>query len=808
MFVALYDLFAKRSRWLLVGYAVFAILSVSCFLFIHQSENIESLLPDTAATEVRRDFNWLQKAPFARKVLIDLHAQPEVSAEQLKETALTLHQAISPLFTKVLSGPPLEMHHNLPKLLLHALPNLVNEHDLMLIEQRLQSHSIGQQLTQLREQLFTPQGWMTKQQLQRDPLELWQISAGHLRHLNPMAESDQQQRDFVSRDGRHRLIVADTDIAIGDIIAGGTLMDLVQQSVDLHVPTGIEATVVSGHQYTLANARTIQRDLRVVLGVSTIAILLIFILALRSWRALFVFLLPASVLGFSAVAVSLFFPTVSGITIGFGAVLLGITVDFTLHVYFSLRQSGQPQHSLRRITKPLIGGALTSFLAFSVLLLSALPGQRQLAVFSMTAITLAALLALIVMPHLCGNASKALNDDSGDGSDDDCNRLPQRGKFVVIVWAVVMLVCAVAAPQLKFDGDMRSLSVSTPALRAGEQQLQQVWGNMRSSALLFARGETVDEALAVNDEIYRLVTEQGSEVKPDTALHLVSLASILPSPQQQQRSRKLWNDFWSQHQPLLVERLQREGGQIGFSSAAFEPFTAWLNQPVAGVDLAFWQQAGLSEVISDLMIVDELKSSPTTSGVALVSLLDEAELSPQLLKQLRDVPNSIVIGQGIFRQQLSQALAHDFIRFIMMALVVVVVVLVVWYRRLSSVLLALLPVASGLLFMFGAMGWFGLSFNLFNVIAAILIIGLGVDYGIFMLSRCDGSGCQQSEHAVLVSALTTLAGFGSLVLAQHPAMYSIGVTVLFGISAAVLTALYVVPAFYQRLNSGHNRGEL
>lgn len=802
MFSALYDLFAKRSSGLLIGYAFFAVLSVCCFLFIQQSENIESLLPDTAGTEVRRDFNWLQKAPFARKVLIDLHAQPEVTAEQLKQTATSLHNAVSPYFTKVLSGPPLDVQHDLPALLLQALPNLVTEHDLTLIEQRLQQHNIRQQLTRLREQLFTPQGWMTKQQMQRDPLAFWQISADHLRHLNPMAHSDQQQRDFVSRDGRHRLIVADTDVAIGDVIAGGQLMDQVQQSVALCVPEGITATVVSGHKYTIANARTIQRDLRVVLGVATVAILLIFILALRSWRALFVFMLPASVLGFSAAAVSLFFPTVSGITIGFGAVLLGITVDFTLHVYFSLRHSGQPQHQLRRLTPPLIGGALTSFLAFSVLLVSSLPGQRQLAVFSMTAITLAALLALIVMPHLCGRSSKR-----DDRCCDDGKRLPLRGKSVVALWGVVMLLCCVAAPQLQFDGDMRSLSVSTPQLRAGEQQLQQVWGNMRSSALLFARGETLDQALTVNDEIYRLVAGQQSVIEPDTPPHLVSLASILPSVQQQQHSRMLWNTFWQKHQQLLVEQLHQQGGAMGFSSSAFIPFISWLNQPTTGVDLNFWQQAGFTDAMSGLMIDDDSISKTGGSGVALISLIDEIELTPQLQQQLRDVDGTIVIAQGIFRQQLSQALAHDFIRFIIMALVVVVVVLVIWYRRFSSVLLALLPVGSGMLFMFGSMGWFGLSFNLFNVIAAILIIGLGVDYGIFMLSRCDGSGCQQSEHAVLVSALTTLAGFGSLVLAQHPAMHSIGVTVLFGISAAVLTALYVVPAFYQRLNPMHNGDE-
>ena len=102
----------------------------------------------------------------------------------------------------------------------------------------------------------------------------------------------------------------------------------------------------------------------------------------------------------------------------------------------------------------------------------------------------------------------------------------------------------------------------------------------------------------------------------------------------------------------------------------------------------------------------------------------------------------------------------------------------------------------GLLVMFGVMGWLGLSFNLFNVIAAILIIGLGVDYGIFMVNRCQYGSGMHTDKAVLVSALTTLAGFGSLALARHPAMSSMGLTVLFGISAAVVTALLVVPSVY------------
>ncbi len=128
----------------------------------------------------------------------------------------------------------------------------------------------------------------------------------------------------------------------------------------------------------------------------------------------------------------------------------------------------------------------------------------------------------------------------------------------------------------------------------------------------------------------------------------------------------------------------------------------------------------------------------------------------------------------------------------------VLALLTLLFRDWRKVALALLPVATGLVVMFGVMGMTGLAFNLFNIVATILIIGLGVDYGIFMVCREFVGRDHATERAVLVSGLTTLAGFGALALARHPALYSIGMTVLFGITPAVLTALWVIPALCRR----------
>lgn len=106
---------------------------------------------------------------------------------------------------------------------------------------------------------------------------------------------------------------------------------------------------------------------------------------------------------------------------------------------------------------------------------------------------------------------------------------------------------------------------------------------------------------------------------------------------------------------------------------------------------------------------------------------------------------------------------------------------------------SLTPAFSGLLVMLGIMGALGLSINMFNIAASVLVLGLSIDYGVFMVrrpARRDGA----EERAVLVSALTTLSGFGALALARHPALFSLGITVVLGIVPAMLCALYIVPA--------------
>jgi predicted RND superfamily exporter protein len=133
------------------------------------------------------------------------------------------------------------------------------------------------------------------------------------------------------------------------------------------------------------------------------------------------------------------------------------------------------------------------------------------------------------------------------------------------------------------------------------------------------------------------------------------------------------------------------------------------------------------------------------------------------------------------------------------AAVIVAVLVFLHLRRFSSVLLALLPVALGFCWMLGMMGWLGISFNPVNIVSLILVIGIGVTNGVHILNRFAENPQptilgRSTGKAVLVSALNTIAGFGSLLVAKHQGIASLGGVMAIGTGTCVVASLVLLPA--------------
>ncbi|HZF01493.1 MAG TPA: MMPL family transporter [Methylomirabilota bacterium] len=129
------------------------------------------------------------------------------------------------------------------------------------------------------------------------------------------------------------------------------------------------------------------------------------------------------------------------------------------------------------------------------------------------------------------------------------------------------------------------------------------------------------------------------------------------------------------------------------------------------------------------------------------------------------------------------------------------------FRTLGSVILSLLPVGIGMLWLAGWMGWFNISFNLANIMTLPLVIGIGVTNGIQILNRFAEERtpnilARSTGKAVLVSGLTAISGFGSLVLAKDQGIHSLGYIMAMGIAMCMIAGLTFLPALLNLLGRG------
>jgi hypothetical protein len=135
------------------------------------------------------------------------------------------------------------------------------------------------------------------------------------------------------------------------------------------------------------------------------------------------------------------------------------------------------------------------------------------------------------------------------------------------------------------------------------------------------------------------------------------------------------------------------------------------------------------------------------------------------------------------------------------ALIVIVIVLFADFRGLYNTLIALTPLVMGIVLSLGIMALCGLSLNPANMIAFPLILGVGVDNGVhvlhdYLLRRADGKSTISYPigRGVLVKALTTMIGFGTLMISSERGLASLGFILTLGVGCCMLTALVFLPA--------------
>jgi predicted RND superfamily exporter protein len=170
-----------------------------------------------------------------------------------------------------------------------------------------------------------------------------------------------------------------------------------------------------------------------------------------------------------------------------------------------------------------------------------------------------------------------------------------------------------------------------------------------------------------------------------------------------------------------------------------------------------------------------------------------------LLELAEAHPGAVLAGINLISAELRRIVWDDAIKALALGLAVVFVLMWADLGGPVRALLALLPLLVGMVWMLGGMALLGFRLNFFNIFVLTMIVGIGVDYGVHLLHRWYETGGDHAQvgetaKAIAVASLTTIVGFGSLVLSHYPALRSVGAAAILGAVSTAVLGITLLPA--------------
>ena len=718
-------------------------------------ENILALIPNS----VRQEVELFGHSPLSQKLIVITQAQGDAQAAAIAK------EVENSLINAGLIRPNEQTGEAVLPSVLSLLPGLFSPQMQVQTVQKISAPAVAARLAETYEDLFSFQSMFVFARLTQDPFNLtdllfsrWSAIGGNVQKLTYDGGLLTTASGNV-RAGLYTPVKNGTDISFARELA--QFFTQLQPSL----PPGVRVFFMGGLRYTLENVRLIEKDLIKITCVGVLCLTGVFVCFFRTRRALLVYLLPLLVLPPAAWVTQRLFGHISGIALGFGSVVVGLSVDYAIYVYFALLQTGTA-NAVTKIKKHLWCNFLTSGLCFIALLFSSIEVFKQIAVFALMALSLAFLIAGWVYPAYFTTTGVVTKEKK-----PLWEIAPLSFKGAVWACAGLLLFGGWGIYHVSFTTDLAALNSTAPTF-AEEKQIAEQLFPARSGALLFALGETKQAALWQNERL-------SSEIPGG-----LPVSALFVSAQTRAENVKRWQEFWSPARQRDTRRLlQSEAEKYGFAASSFDPFWTWLQTtPQPAMDLASWYNPVLQIAAMRYAVVNVVPDTPLYAAVA-------------------DGVNAVFVSVSQLQKKVAAQVKKEAVFVALLALVLNGLALGLLFRNVKETLLCFVPVVLGGCFLFGCLALFHIPVNLFGLIFLPLLIGLGLDYAIFQSMKYRAAQAHAGQlypaQALAAAGLSTLAGFGVLAVAQHAVLFMMGMCALVGIGGAVLVSLLILPALWE-----------
>lgn len=762
-------------------------------------EDITKLIPENEdAVTLNKVLNQVD---FADKIIIRLAAEKE-SAPNLTQVASKFKDALDENCKAYISEvqgviEDNDLEHTLD-FVYDNLPLFLSVSDYEEISKKTSKEQIESITAQNYKSLIAPSGFVTRNAILKDPLGITFTGLQKLKELQ-IGEGFTIENGFiVTEDKQNVLLFIKPKLASNETdknTAFVAVLNQIKTELEAEYKQNISVNYYGATFIAVANANQIKNDIHLTIGIALSILFVILILFYRRLTIPVILFIPTVFGALLAVSVLyLFRGTISAISIGIGSVLLGITLDFSLHILTHYRSNSNVEELYKDVTKPIVMSSITTAMAFLCLLFIKSRALQDLGVFAAVSVLGSSFFALLLIPHLY--KEKKVRATQNNGIDVIAGYEFSKNKVIIFLSVFLCVVTAFTYSDVLFDKDISKMNYQTAELLQEEQVLNNLLNTKSKSLYVVAHSNTLDSALYRNNSVYNTLKNLKSAGK---IISYSSSASVILNKEQQEIKIKKWQSFWnSATQDSVKNRLISAGKTIGFKPKTFQKFyTKISNTPVT---------IGLKDYSNvKALNAKELIASTSSFHTVLSSLKVSAENLEEVKALFLKETGVVVIDRQAMNETFLNSFKDDFNTLLSYSFIAVLIILFLFFRRLELVGVTILPIALTWMITIGIMGVFGLSFNIFNIIISTFIFGLGVDYAIFMTNGLIKEYETGDRHlpvyrtSIVLSVITTILGVGVLIFAKHPALHSIALICLIGISVALLMTFVIQPIVFRAL---------
>lgn len=573
---------------------------------------------------------------------------------------------------------------------------------------------------------------------------------------------------IVSDDGKSYILVLKTGIFPDNYEKSEKIVLLDKNIKKLSKELKSDSFILSSHLYYQDSFQSIQIETSIMFLLSTIFTIFIFFFFFRDIKILFYSLLPM-LLGISLtfVCIAIFKRDFGGIAFGFGSTILGISSDYTVHYLVKRQHCLNIMETNEKIGKALILGFITTIAPLAILPFSGIVSLQEIAILGILSVGFSFIFTWFLLRRLA---------PPGEACTMRTYSFKIFGKKGFIAFIVLFTPFIIALFFLQFEDNISKLDKIHPEMERRVAKIKKSFGYTADSTMLCFSGVTKDIALEKSKMALNYLESQSAPL-------FLSPSLFMPD-----------SNTLSGRKKIIKQSYNSDLFKASLANSIFD-----------GESFRDWENAVKN--IDDL----NLSKLPKYIAAEIKSMIIEQDGIYYIVIPIQNRDNFSKIDTSLkngnidyFTIDLIRDNSPGLLKFekiamliLIISLIVIFIILLFAYKNIFYTITSMIPALVGLAACFGISALIGKSINIMHIVASMILIGICVDYGVFVTSAYKDyhgeDGINMTFLSILICALVTLAGFGALMISSNQAMFTLGISVFFGITFSFLSSWLIIP---------------